>query len=1458
MDPNDPRRRLQALQQSNPSLRQQAAPKPVRTTTLYGNDGPKQVQVFSTDNSNFRTAAESARIDAETAKTQPQKQAYRGITLGDKKAKTIFGKPISWLGTTRSVTASGDITDTADNFLKLFDNTSEEARRIYVNQLKDQAQNDETAARTYKLLGDSGRFKGNLGDFAAGFNEKLGGGLVRGAARGADFLLPGHNTFGLEKFADQMEGPKQYTQAGKIGEKSGSIAKGITDVAGIVAGSTAAETAAGKVSAYKNLIDKLGKGGKVAKIVGKAIGVIPGSIAGSAVQSVEDAGKGEKQNVGKNVAIGLAADVGLGVFGKGLTALKNKKALSKLVNSNDEKIISSQIKKMLPKADEQTVADAARFIANEKDPEAIKAALDSIQPSAGEAAVKAAQTENGAKIDAPTNPTETLKDANTNVPRSDTKPFTGAIDETTASKIDDLVKAAESTPRPEGTVRVFQAAGDGASTDYVFDNVDSLAAFKNNTTSQTDNFAFKDVPAKNLKDGKAPGVYQVVEDAKAAKPVTETQKAAEAVQAMPEVTGGEGVQAATQEATSIGDTVATNADNAVSGVQKAADILPADASPEAHKAVQEILDSLNKAESSYADVTKVRAAEKAQRAAQAEAAYQAAGGGEAGMRAKLAALRGKYAESGFSPISASQEAQDAILNDIASSDLRAFEKTNTQNAIRKIWGATEGKPTPSDIQYIRDYFGQEFGDAVEQAVKDGGSSWREKIGEIAGLPKSIMASYDLSGTLRQGGILASRFPKQAASAFKDEVKYFASEDAFKAGMAEIKGRSSYEAMVNAKLAVTGAEGLTGTEEQFVSNLAEKIPGFGKGVAASDRAYTGFLTKLRADVFDAITTGKNYTDDELRDIAKFINSASGRGELGQFLEKHSQTLSTALFSPRLWKSRLDMLNPVYYAKLSGPARKYALQTAGTFAAEASAVLSVAALAGAHVETDLRSSDFGKIKVGNTRYDILGGLQQNLVFAWREISGEKKNSETGDVTKFAKNPMDILQGKSSDEAGVQNGPLTPSRLSVASDMIQNKENPLLAAGQRILKGKDRGGNDVNPLTELAKLAIPLPISGAVQTASDLGNPTNPVDLAKGAAMNLPDAFGISSQTYGTVATKDKGKVQANGFPEYAGKITPDMVTDNNGKAILDDKGKPIKVKFPEGATALQKQAILDDKRNSALSDQYKRTMPAEDQALLNLSDDQLEGYVRTGRISQEKYNELQDVQQVIKNIKGVKVPDGIKSDEAYSFYEMYNGLNKRQQDEYLNGPADEPAVKITKLVNGKLPKGLQQLKPTNQLAKDYADFEKDMNTHNYSDIEKRNKTKSFYSSVYKGQQPQHIQDIYKEGGSEDLRSFIESGALTKEDLDAAIKLDNELYDAGLAGLKFSKKFRAAHGYGTPGSYESRSGSGAKTVRAGLSALIPNVGKQQASPQFSSRARTVGQKIPNSIPKSSGQSKKISIKL
>jgi hypothetical protein len=238
------------------------------------------------------------------------------------------------------------------------------------------------------------------------------------------------------------------------------------------------------------------------------------------------------------------------------------------------------------------------------------------------------------------------------------------------------------------------------------------------------------------------------------------------------------------------------------------------------------------------------------------------------------------------------------------------------------------------------------------------------------------------------------------------------------------------------------------------------------VKATERAYTGFANKMRADIFKdlfkkAEVLGLNPAENKqmLDEIAKFANVATGRGDL-KMLEGSAKVLNAFFFSPRLMSSRLTLMNPKYYIKATPVVRKQALKSLFQFAGTATSILAIAKLAGAEVETDPRNSDFAKIKIGNTRIDILGGFQQYIRSAAQLITGKYISSTTG---------KEITLGE-----GYK--PLT--RLDILLRSIESKEAPFASFVTDLLKGQDFKGEPISVPNEVLRRITPMIISDVIE--------------------------------------------------------------------------------------------------------------------------------------------------------------------------------------------------------------------------------------------------------------------------------------------------------------------------------------------------------------------------------------------
>ena len=503
--------------------------------------------------------------------------------------------------------------------------------------------------------------------------------------------------------------------------------------------------------------------------------------------------------------------------------------------------------------------------------------------------------------------------------------------------------------------------------------------------------------------------------------------------------------------------------------------------------VKKITQALKEAKPLEREQAKLYSAERAKRVARVAAMGEKVSG-EAGFHAQLGQLKGELPKVQYESIrpNIEQPDVDALFDKVEKMSIFSpFEKVTAKMGLDKIFRGSI--PVQSELKLLAEVFPPEFIQTVLNK-RSFGTKLLSGLTQAINLPRAMMATADLSAPFRQGIFLVSR-PKQFLSAFKGMFKYAFNEQAYKGLMDSIQARPNYKLMRESRLALTDMDKFVGSrEEAFMSNLAEKIPGFGRLARGSNRAYTGFLNKLRADVFDDLVTkskalglGKEVASD----IAKFVNSASGRGDLGMF-NRAATVLNSVFFSPRLMASRLNLLNPVYYAKLNPFVRKEALKSLFTFAGTALTVLGLAKLAGADVEEDPRNADFAKIKVGNTRYDVLGGFQQYIRFAAQMMTGKIISSTTG---------REITLGE-----GYK--PLT--RKDVAIRFLENKESPVLSLATALLTGKTSLGEPLNVPAEVANRFIPL----VGQDMYDLYQEKGP----EGLAMAVPGLFGFGSQTYG----------------------------------------------------------------------------------------------------------------------------------------------------------------------------------------------------------------------------------------------------------------------------------------------------------------------------------------------------------
>lgn len=371
-------------------------------------------------------------------------------------------------------------------------------------------------------------------------------------------------------------------------------------------------------------------------------------------------------------------------------------------------------------------------------------------------------------------------------------------------------------------------------------------------------------------------------------------------------------------------------------------------------------------------------------------------------------------------------------------------------------------------------------------------NYTRQMVEGAGIAKSLKASLDNSAIFRQGWKVMFTDSKEwfanAKKTFSDIQRTLGGEKVMDELMADILSRPTYDKMVKAKLAVGNIE------EAYPSSLPEKVPGFGRLYKASETAYTGFIYKTRADVFDkyleiAKQTGIDVTDkDQLLSIGRLVNALTGRSNLGAF-EPAANAFNNIFFSPRFAVSHFEFLTAHTFNDMTPFAKKMAIKNLAKYVAGVAVILGIAnAVKSGSVELDPRSSDFGKIKIGSSRFDVTGGAASVATLAARILTLSSKSTSTGQV-----NPLN--SGKFRAATG----------MDVLVNFLENKASPVASVFRDYFKGKDANGNKPTLVNEAGNLLLPLPISNMLQNVND----PNSANLL---ASIIADGLGISVNSYG----------------------------------------------------------------------------------------------------------------------------------------------------------------------------------------------------------------------------------------------------------------------------------------------------------------------------------------------------------
>lgn len=452
----------------------------------------------------------------------------------------------------------------------------------------------------------------------------------------------------------------------------------------------------------------------------------------------------------------------------------------------------------------------------------------------------------------------------------------------------------------------------------------------------------------------------------------------------------------------------------------------------------------------------------------------------------------------------------------------------------------------------------------------------EALTTIAGNVKSLKASFDISW----GRQLTSAFlsgskaiSMSAAKGWKEGLKAW-QEVVTAKNEEEIKNRIRIlEGMLMVRPnALNGNYARLGVavgmqEEAFPESIAAKVPAIKNIFLASEKGFNIAIQTARAEITDALIDMANGDVGMLKEqnAGQFVNELTGRGKLPLNNPNAERAVNALLFAPRYLASRIAQIYNLKYAgkwglnaiagKETGMIDK--MRAKASMAQLSLFAILIPAIKGILRAMDdddphgddywerffsayeMRSSDFGKIVLGDTRVDLSAGLDGLLTLSARVVTG-KSVSISG--VKRDKSWSDVL------------GSFSEGKLSPAARVVID--------GWRLLTQEDPKNFMYQPIT-LRGLAsdVLLPIS--VENLTELTIPTE--SRTAQIAGILGDIIGLGANTYG-IAEKDLGKSDALKKAEFelAWQI------DRNPASITPAKTSSIMKKL---SGAKQERAVAD---------------------------------------------------------------------------------------------------------------------------------------------------------------------------------------------------------------------------------------------------------------------------------------------
>lgn len=275
---------------------------------------------------------------------------------------------------------------------------------------------------------------------------------------------------------------------------------------------------------------------------------------------------------------------------------------------------------------------------------------------------------------------------------------------------------------------------------------------------------------------------------------------------------------------------------------------------------------------------------------------------------------------------------------------------------------------------------------LKAGIKELGKPMLQKAAEVSSqIVQSTVLGTDLGQLTRQGLFTWVR-PKAAWKGVKSGARALLSENnlariEMDITDREINGKRVAPLRKAAGLSLT--DSITHPEELSIGRLISKIPGVGKLLGKPlERAQLAFINTARAEVFDAgVRAGFSRT--ELATRARFINAATGRGNIKSVPNLLKAVLTSPRYEASRWqtifetiRSPYDLAKGVFKGQGINRGAVANIQDMALTATAIAGVYKLAGAAGYSVNFDPTSADFLKMRRGKEIWDVSAGLAPRL--------------------------------------------------------------------------------------------------------------------------------------------------------------------------------------------------------------------------------------------------------------------------------------------------------------------------------------------------------------------------------------------------------------------------------------------------------------------------------------------------